>query len=132
MAPAPLPDWLTGLLTAAPQIPSLGCRPTGPEQVRDLDSYTATALKRETDRIRATVEGGRNHALNKAAYHLGQLIAAGALPRHWPRGAVRRRERPFRHGDPPFTPDAARATIRAAIAAGKRKPRQLTTREAAA
>ena len=133
VAPAPLPDWLTGLLTAAPQIPPLGCRPTDPEQVRDLDSYTATALKRETDRVRATVEGSRNHALNKAAYHLGQLIAAGALPdalaceELFVAASVH-----FGIGDPPFTPDAARATISAALAAGKRKPRQLTTREVAA
>jgi hypothetical protein len=38
----------------------------------------------------------------------------------------------FGIGSPPFTPADARATIRAGIAAGKRKPRQLATLGAAA
>ena len=56
------------------------CRSTAPDQVRDLDKYIATALRGEIERVRAAIEGARNHALNKAAFHLGQLIAAGVLP----------------------------------------------------
>jgi DNA polymerase-1 len=63
-------------------------------QVRDLDRYTATALRGEIERVRAAVEGGRNHALNKAVFHLGQLSAAGGS-----RGpASRRRGWPARRG----------------------------------
>lgn len=131
--PAPLPDWLADLLTAPPAAPPLGCRPAAAGQVRDLNSYAASALKGETGRVRAAVEGGRNHALNKAAFHLGQLIAAGALPEElacaelYDAASVH-----FGVGDPPFTSGDARATIRDAIAAGKRKPRPLATLGAAA
>jgi DNA polymerase I len=125
--PAPLPDWLTALLTAPAANLPLECRPGGAGQVSDLDRYAATALKGEIERVRIAVEPGRNHALNKAAYNLGQLITAGLLPedqvttRLYEAASVH-----FGIGDPPFTPDEARATISSAIAAGKRKPRPLT------
>jgi len=127
--PAPLPEWLCTLLTTQPAaIPPIECRSIVADQVRDLDRYTATALNREIERVRVAAEGGRNHALNKAAFHLGQLIAAGVLPEDLARvelydaASVH-----FGVGDPPFTPDDARATINSAIAAGKRKPRPLAT-----
>jgi len=131
--PAPLPDWLTALLTTPPADPRLGCCPAAAGQVSDLEGYAAAALKAETERVRAAAEGGRNHALNKAAYHLGQLIAAGVLPE--PLAYAELYDAASMHfgiGEPPFTADGARATIRAAIAAGKRKPRPLTTLGAAA
>jgi len=131
--PAPLPGWLAGLLTAPAADPPLGCHPAVAGQVRDLDSYAASALKRETDRVRAAAEGGRNHALNRAAYHLGQLIAAGVLPEELARAELYAAASVhFGVGTPPFTPDGARATIHAGIAAGKRKPRPLATPGAAA
>ena len=57
----------------------MGCRPSSPGQVRQLGSYARTALQGEADRVRVAPVGARTHALNKAGYHLGQLIAAGAL-----------------------------------------------------
>ncbi len=132
--PAPLPEWLCALLSAAQaDNPPAECRSAAADQVRDLDRYTATALRREIERVRAAVEGGRNHALNKAAFHLGQLIAAGILPEDLARvelydaASVH-----FGVGTPPFTPGYARSVIGAGIAAGKRKPRQLATLGAAA
>ena len=132
--PAPLPDWLAALLTAPPAAnPPPECRSAPPDQVRDLDSYTATALSREIERVRAAVEGGRNHALNKAAFHLGQLIAAGALPEDLARAELHDAASVhFGVGTPPFTAAYARSVIAAGIAAGKRKPRPLATRGAAA
>ncbi|TDC52858.1 DUF3987 domain-containing protein [Actinomadura sp. KC345] len=41
--------------------------------------YAAAALDRELDALRAAPEGTRNHALNKAAFSLGQLVAGGEL-----------------------------------------------------
>jgi DNA polymerase I len=125
--PAPLPDWLAALLTApAAGNPPPVSRPAGPGQVRNLDKFTATALRRETDLVRAAVEGGRNHALNKAAYQLGQLIAAGALPEDLARAELHDAASVhFGVGTPPFTADYARSVIDAGITAGKRKPRQL-------
>jgi hypothetical protein len=131
--PAPLPDWLTTLLTAPATNPRLECRPAAASQVSDLNRYAATALQSEMDRVRAAVEPGRSHALNKAAFHLGQLIAAGALPEDlacaelYDAASVH-----FGIGTPPFTPADARATIRSGITAGKRKPRPLATLGAAA
>ncbi len=46
-----------------------------------LDVYDRTALDNEIRALRNAGEGGRNHALNKAAFSLGQLVAAGRLPR---------------------------------------------------
>ena len=86
------------------------CRPSAAGQVRDLDSYAAAALNRESDRVRAAAEGGRNHALNKAAFHLGQLIAAGVLPEDLARAELHDAASVhFGIGDPPFTPGDARA-----------------------
>jgi hypothetical protein len=124
---APLPAWLATLLTAPrPQSPPLECRSPADGQVRDLDRYAATALKGERERVALAVEGGRNAALNKAAYNLGQVIAAGMLPDD---GTAERElhdaaSAHFGAGTPPFTEADALATIRSAIAAGTRRPRQ--------
>jgi hypothetical protein len=133
--PAPLPGWLAALLTAPrPNHPPLECRSPGDGQVGDLDRYAASALKGEAGRVAAAVEGGRNAALNKAAYNLGRLIGAGALDDD---GTAERElyaaaSPHFGIGDPPFTPADAMATIRSAIAAGKRRPRPITTPRGAA
>lgn len=126
--PAPLPGWIGALLSAPKgRTLSLGCPEDVAGRVRHLDQYVATALKREGERVGAAVEGGRNAALNKAAFHLGQLIATGAVD-----DATAERElyaaasRHFGIGSPPFTAADALATIRSAINAGKRKPRANT------
>lgn len=41
--------------------------------------YAHTALRGELDRVRGAAEGTRNHTLNRAAFSLGQLVAAGLL-----------------------------------------------------
>ena len=107
--PAPLPDWLCALLTAAQaDNPPPECRSAAAGQVRDLDRYTATALRQEIERVRAAAEGGRNHALNKAAFHLGQLIAAGVLPEDLARADLYDAASVhFGVGTPPFTPGHA-------------------------
>lgn len=132
--PAPLPQWLTVLLTA-PRAgnPPAECRSAPLGQLRDLDNYRATALSQEIERVRAAAEGGRNHALNKAAFHLGQLIAAGVLPEDLARAELY--DAASVHvgiGTPPFTAEYARDVIAAGITAGKRKPRPLGTLGAAA
>jgi hypothetical protein len=45
--------------------------------------YGLAALKRETRRVATTPEGGRNDALNKAAFAAGQLVAGGELERRF-------------------------------------------------
>ncbi|GLZ05273.1 hypothetical protein Acsp03_27390 [Actinomadura sp. NBRC 104412] len=131
--PAPLPPWLADLLTTArtPPPPPLSA-PTGRAQVADLPAYVQAALKGELARVTGAVTGGRNHALNKAAYNLGRLVGAGVLPEEaandalWNAAAVH-----FCTGPNAFTPADARATIRSALAAGTRNPRTITRGNAA-
>jgi hypothetical protein len=130
--PAPAPDWITALLSA-PANPALECRSSPAGQVSDLHRYAAMALQSEAERVRAAAEGGRSHALNKAAFHLGQLIAAGVLPEDLARAELYDAASVhFGIGTPPFTPADARATIGSGMTAGKRKPRPLATLGAAA
>ncbi len=44
-----------------------------------LHRYGAMAMEQEIAELSATIEGGRNHALNKAAFALGQLSAGGCI-----------------------------------------------------
>ncbi len=127
--PAPLPEWLSGLLTRAHHATSpLGCIPTPAGRITDLDAYTRNALKGEIKRVRAAVPGGRNHALNKAAYNLGRLVGAGLLDADTAAAALY--EAASVHFGPTpadIQPHEAQATIRSALAAGARRPRHLTT-----
>ena len=121
--PAELPGWLASLLAApAPRIP-LGCPAAAPAAVRDLDGYAAGALKGELQRVATAAEGGRNAALNKAAYYLGQLVGAGILPEDTATAELTAAA--SAHHGPSFTADQAAATIRSALAAGKRAPRRI-------
>ncbi|WP_433139005.1 bifunctional DNA primase/polymerase [Actinomadura nitritigenes] len=128
--PAPLPPWLARLLTTPPAL-LLGA-PSVAGTVADLPAYVQAALKGEAERVADAVTGGRNHALNKAAYNLGRLAAAGALDADlaasvlYEAAAVH-----FCTGPNAFTPADARATIRSALAAGARNPRTITRGNAA-
>jgi DNA polymerase-1 len=121
--PAKLPGWLASLLTAPAPASPLGCPPAAPAAVRDLDGYAARALKGELHRVTAAAEGGRNAALNKAAYYLGQLVGAGILPEDV--AVTELTAAANIHYGPSFTADAAAATISSALAAGKRAPRRI-------
>ena len=80
-APAPLPSWLSSLIAGdylppaapLPRFPADGDR----AQVR---AYAMAALRAETSRVAAALPGTRNDTLNRAAFSLGQLVAAGLLP----------------------------------------------------
>ena len=79
--PAPLPAWLTALLTApSPDMPLLVRRSDGQQDIRHLDNYARAAIQKECEAVRSAAEGGRTYVLNTAAFNLGQLIATGALP----------------------------------------------------
>ncbi|GAA3226059.1 bifunctional DNA primase/polymerase [Actinocorallia longicatena] len=128
--PAPLPGWLLEILTAPipTPTPQLGARLSG--DVADLDGYLQAALNGEARRVVEAQIGGRNHALNKAAYNLGRLVGAGALPepvvRETLTEAVSIHLSPGRDG---FTETEALATINAALTAGARRPRTITRRQ---
>jgi hypothetical protein len=90
--------------------------------VRDLDAYARAALNREIERVRAAAPGGRNHALNKAAWNLGRLTGA-ALPAELVQAELYTAAGVHFTADPPLTPAEARATIRSALAAAQRTAR---------
>ncbi len=74
---APLPDWIVEKIQEKKKtktgkansiLPSIGGSP-----------YGRAALQAECDALYAAAEGTRNHALNSAAFSLGQLVAGGEL-----------------------------------------------------
>ena len=108
---AEAPGWLVDL-TRAPA----GNRPTGgPKQGRrtatlthesetegrtatvrhagqgDVDRYVAAAAASELTALESAQPGTRNHALNRAAFNIAQLVKADALPEGWARGQLERR-----------------------------------------
>lgn len=125
-APAPLPGWLAALLTAPrPAAPSLECRSPDDDPVRAPGAYARAALYAESEAVRTAAEGGRAFALNKAAYHLGQLVAVGALDDHAAETALYNAASAHFDDPRPVTPAEARASIRGGLAAGKRHPRRI-------
>ncbi|RAY16379.1 DNA primase [Actinomadura craniellae] len=134
VAPAPLPDWIARLLTEvrAPA-PLLGALPADRDGVGDLPAYVQAALKAEADRVATAVPGGRNHALNKAAYNLGRLVGAGLLAEDLAAEVLYNAAGVhFGPTRADVRPGEARATIRSALAAGARRPRHITMRGSAA
>ena len=71
---APMPAWLLSL-----------CAPVRPEPLPqpsasvDAGAWARAALEDEVAAVRSSAEGSRNHTLNRAAFALGQLVAAGYL-----------------------------------------------------
>ena len=114
----PLPPWITGLLRTPerPPPPVFGPMLAGVER---RSRYAATALRGELERVLAAEPGGRNHALNAAAFALGQLTATGLLPADLASDALAQAAQaiclPTRE---------AAATIRSGLTAGARNPRR--------
>lgn len=86
-------------------------------------AYGRRALESECRAIRMAGEGGKHHALNKAAYSIGGLVGAGALPEGLAMGEltaalfdIRARCQDFR---------AAERTLRSSFEQGKAAPRQI-------
>ncbi|WP_158220332.1 bifunctional DNA primase/polymerase [Kineosporia sp. A_224] len=69
------PRWFVRLLRPVDARPNLEPRqlPSG------SDRYGLAALAAEAASVAGTTTGGRNHALNRAAFKAGQLVAAGLL-----------------------------------------------------
>jgi hypothetical protein len=113
---APLPPWIAELL----RDPSMPRPDLGPvlDIVGRRSQYAAAALRGEIDRVLATGRGSRNTALNKAAFALGQLVAAGLLPDGLARSALA--EASAAVGLPAHEADR---TIRSGLTAGARQPR---------
>ncbi len=111
----PAPDWLVAL-TRAPAPPA---RDPAPSSIQgDVERYVAAAAASELTELESAPEGTRNHALNRAAFNLGQFVKAGALPEDWARGQLE--QRAIGIG---LTMGEARGTINSAFRAAQ--PREL-------
>jgi hypothetical protein len=118
--PAPLPDWITGLLRElAVPAPRTDMSPLL-EVVGRRSQYAAAALRGELDRILSAQPGShrRNDTLNRAAFAIGQLVDAGLLPDGLARAALA--EASAAIGLPAREADL---TIRSGLSAGARHPR---------
>jgi hypothetical protein len=119
----PLPGWLADRLTdpdptPAPSVAASNVAAGSPT------AYAAAALRGELDRVLAAVEGGRNHTLNIAAFALGQLTAAGMLPRQLAEDALSLAGQAIG-----LHPRECAATIRSGLDSGERTPRQVASRD---
>lgn len=116
--PAPWPQSLDRLrLDARPEAPAAVDRPLDLDP-GEPDRYVAVALAGELQRVRETPEGGRNHALNRAAFSLGQLVEAGLLDRSKVQDELTQAGR-----DAGLGAAEIRATIRSGLRAGAARPR---------
>ena len=125
------PEALAELLDP-PRVP-IGA-PAAP--IHDLNRYALAVISAEVERIltapvprgtgRNRTSGGRNHALNKAAYNLGRLVAGGVLAERQVVDALTDAARRVRLGQ--LETDR---TIRSGLTAGKRRPRVADTGDAA-
>jgi hypothetical protein len=72
-----LPEWALDRLTRTAPTPRVA-RSTG-ASTTESDAWARAAFTGETDSVRDAPEGTRNHALNRAAFCLGQIVVTGAL-----------------------------------------------------
>ena len=115
---APLPSWLARLIRDSygpPEVPAARLPTDDRAQGR---AYAMAALRAETERVAAARPGTRNDTLNRAAFSLGQLVAAGLLP---PIPVITALIDAARYAGLPQ--DEAVRTVRSGMAAGARKPR---------
>ena len=77
--PWPVPEWIIDALTAPAASPTQARSLPHPGS-RGGTAYAMAALREETLRMSIAVDGTRHDTLNKAAFSLGQLVAAGLLP----------------------------------------------------
>jgi hypothetical protein len=86
--------------------------------------YGEAALQREYDAVANSQEGTRNHALNRAAFDLGQLIPGGYLARQEVEEALRGAAATCG-----LEPREVETTLKGGLDAGIEKPRELPERE---
>jgi Bifunctional DNA primase/polymerase, N-terminal len=118
--PADAPDWLLKSARHRPEV----APPRITHPVTCSDNYCRAALEREVRSVADAIEGGRNHALNRASFSLHQLVAIGKLDA----GDVVNRLIQAAHACGLLQDDSQRqvmATIRSGAKAGLLCPRRL-------
>ncbi|MEU8854213.1 MULTISPECIES: bifunctional DNA primase/polymerase [Streptomyces] len=77
-SPAPLPAWLTDLLTPKPAPAPMPLAELS-ARMRNATAYSTAALRGELEKVLSAREGGRNRAVYFAAYALARMIRSGDL-----------------------------------------------------
>jgi len=115
---APLPSWLGLLIRESDEPPARPAqRPPAGDRAQGR-AYAMAALRAETEGVAAARPGTRNDTLNRAAFNLGQLVAAGLIP---PIPVITALIDAATYAGLPE--DEAVRTVRSGLAAGTRKPR---------
>lgn len=100
-------------------------KPPAPKPVLTVSDhqrkYALAALDGEAQRVASSLEGGRNHTLNQAAFSLGQLVGAGALGRTTVEGVLLDATLSCGLDHP-----EARKTIASGLSSGELEPRDLS------
>ena len=130
---AECPQWILDAL--APKISErASVAPQAPPAEADRDTlskYATTALDAEFAAVSGAGKGQRNHALNAAAYSLGQLVGAGLLSEHLVITTLQAaaQNSGLTAEDGPLQVDK---TIASGLRAGKDKPRVVELKRTAA
>jgi hypothetical protein len=115
--PARLPRWIDDLLRIEPAGPPGAWKNRGSDGTHGT-AYAMAALREEARIVATALPGTRNDTLNRAAFSLGQLVAADLLPElaviSTLASAAERAGLPV---------DEASRTLRSGMTAGMRRPR---------
>jgi hypothetical protein len=113
---AALPEWLVERLAREPNRP----RFPSPDPVHGphAQRWADAAFAGELDRLRSAQEGARNDTLNRIAFRLGQIVAAGALDEHRVRAALVQGAQAIGLGE-----REAVSTVESGLNAGENHPR---------
>jgi hypothetical protein len=114
---APLPTWITEHLV--PRRPS---QPPVALRERITSHYLRAILEGEVERVRSARPGGRNHALNTAAFIMGQLVASGEITEEHAWSLLCSAGR-LHVGVDGFTEKELERTAKSGLIAGMRRPR---------
>lgn len=123
--PAELPGWLHQALAPTP---STGITAPAQTVTTSPSVYATAAVRGECHRVRTAPRGQHNAVLCRAAYALGQLIAAGLLDEAAARAELTAAASALISADCDCTPREVARVITAGLAAGARNPRRTTPR----
>jgi len=125
MAPAPAPAWLLDLIDP-PKAPEAPRPAPAPRQSGDGTRYGLTALDNECQAILSAPDGAKHDTLNRAAFSIGGLVAAGELAEGPAFAALASALAGIRHRCEDYP--AAQKTLAGAFRAGMAKPREAPPR----
>jgi len=130
---AEVPDWLMPILAppAPPERHTAPAQTPMPSRTHNPDGgthYGVAALESECDAIRRAWDGSKHHTLNKAAFSIGGLVAAGELQEGFAFTELSAALSDIRHACKDFR--HAQNTLRTAFQDGMRQPRDVPERPA--